>query len=254
LDEAQEKITNIKAVHNEEVEIKPGTTYTEQDYKKDLTVTYVQTGLSFVKLYAPAVTLGVASICCILGAHNIMKKRNVAIVAAYKAVEGSFKDYRRRVVSEFGEDKDRQFRYGINHETVTEVENDEDGKAKKVKKIVESADPNHYSQYARFFDEACTNWSKTPEYNALFLKAQQNYANDMLHAKGHLFLNEVYDLLGVPRSQAGAVTGWLMGNGDDFVDFGIYNLNSEAARDFVNGYERSILLDFNVDGVIFDMI
>ncbi len=228
--------------------------YNEEDAKKDKAIVYVKTGVELVKLYAPAISLGVVSIACLMGSHNIMKKRNVAVVAAYKAVEESFANYRRRVVEEFGKDKDEEYRYGIVRTEETITETNKDGKKTKVKKTVDRLDPNHISQYARFFDECSPNWSKTPEYNLLFLKAQQNYANDLLKARGHLFLNEVYDMLGIPRSQAGAVVGWVLDkDNDNFVDFGIYN-GDERGRAFVNGDERSILLDFNVDGVIYDLI
>ena len=119
---------------------------------------------------------------------------------------------------------------------------------------MEVADPNTYSDYARFFEDGCNGWSKNPEFNLMFLKNQQSYANDLLKTRGHLFLNEVYDLLGIPRTQAGNVVGWIYDeehpNGDNFVDFGIYDINKAKNRDFVNGYERTILLDFNVDGDI----
>lgn len=230
--------------------------YTEKDYKKDLTMVHVQKALDYVKLYGPAVTLGVASIASILAGQGIMKKRNLAVVAAFKAVEQSFSDYRKRVVEEYGEDKDRQLKYGINKVKVTDMAyTDEEGTEHPTKEYeVEVIDPSGISQYARFFDESCSNWSKIPEYNLSFLKGQQNFANDLLRARGHLFLNEVYDGLGLPRTQAGAVVGWVKGAGDNFVDFGIFNADSEKARDFVNGYERSILLDFNVAGIIYDMI
>jgi len=228
--------------------------YTDQDYQKDLAIAYGQAGIGFVKLYGPSITLAVVSIGCILGSHGIMKKRNLALVAAYKAVEQSFTDYRKRVVAEYGSEKDRLFKNGIVQSEITVTETDENGKTKKLKAVVESVDPNGISQYARFFDEGSVNWSKTPEYNLVFLKCQQNYANDLLRSRGHLFLNEVYDLIGVPRSQAGQIVGWAEGVGDDFVDFGIFDPTSMAKRDFVNGYERSILLDFNVAGVVYDMI
>lgn len=250
LDEAQEKLAKIKHVKETAFE----EDYSDQDHKKDLFITYVQSGVGFVKVYGPAVTLGLASIGCILGAHGIMRSRNVALMVAYKGLEQSFSDYRRRVIEEFGEEKNRQFRNGLYSEKITVEEVDEKGKKTKVKKEVERVDPNHYSQYAKFFDESSTQWSKTPEYNFTFLKCQQNHANDLLHSRGHIFLNEVYDMLGLPRSQAGALVGWVDGVGDDFVDFSIFDGDDLKRRDFVNGYERSILLDFNVSGVIYDMI
>jgi hypothetical protein len=250
IEESKSKLDKIHYAH----ENLDKETYSDKDYKKDLTITYTQTGLEFVKLYAPSVIIGVASIGFIIGSHNIMRKRNLAIIAAYKAIEQSFSDYRKRVVEEFGDEKDRMFKNGIRLETIKVEETDEEGNVVKTQKIVESADPNGISQYARFFDESSINWSKTPEYNLTFLKCQQNYANDLLRSRGHIFLNEIYDMIGVPRSQAGAVVGWVNGVGDSFVDFGVFDGEKMRVRDFVNGYERSVLLDFNVDGVIYNMI
>lgn len=221
--------------------------YSEKDALHDKTIAYTKGALAVTKLYGPALSLGMASIGCILAAHGIMKKRNAALAAAYKAVEETFNKYKQRVIEELGEDQEREIRLGLKEE---EVE-DKDGK----KVIRKTVDPNGISTYARFFDELSSNWSKEPEYNLMFLKCQQNYANDLLHSRGHIFLNEVYDMLGLPRSKAGQVVGWVMGkDGDNFVDFNIYDFESDEARAFVNGEERSILLDFNVDGTIFDKI
>ena len=149
-------------------------------------------------------------------------------------------------------------KYNIKSQELEETVVDEKGKEKTVKKTVGVVDPNEISDYAKFFDESCAGWSKDPEYNLLFLKKQQNWANDKLKAQGHLFLNEVYDMLGIDRTKYGNVVGWIYDeknpNGDNFVDFGIYDIYSDRARAFVNGYERNILLDFNVDGPILDLI
>lgn len=233
--------------------------YTENDYKKDLTIMYTQRGMKLVKLYAPAVILGTVSITAILAGHNILRKRNVALAAAYATVDKGFKEYRGRVIERFGEELDKELKYNIKAKDVEEVKvNEETGKEEISKKTVNVADPNAYSDYARFFDDGCTGWTKDPEYNLMFLKDQQRYANDRLQSKGSLFLNEVYDMLGIPRTKAGACVGWIYDEknpvGDNFVDFGIYDMYNERKRDFVNGYERTILLDFNVDGNILDLI
>lgn len=253
LDKTHEQLDMVKFAK----EAMPQEEYTEQDYRKDLVVVYAQTGLAFAKLYLPAIALGAASIGCILGAHGILKKRNVALMAAYKVMQESYDNYRQRVVDEFGADKDRQYRCGIHEEEVIVTEEDENGKKKKVKKTIEVADTDgvNCSPYARFFDETNDNWSKSPGQNALFVKCQQNWANDLLNGRGHIFLNEVYDALGLPRSAEGQMVGWIKnGDGDGFVDFGIYDLDNARSRDFVNGYERNVLLDFNVDGVIYNLI
>ena len=233
--------------------------YTEEDGKKDLAIVYIQTGVKFAKLYGPSVLLGLTSIGCILASNNIIHKRNVALSAAYTAIDRSFKGYRSRVIERFGESMDRELRYNIKTQEVKEtVVDEETGKKKTVKSTVSVVDPNTYSDYARFFDEYCAGWTKDAEYNLMFLRQQQNYANELLKSRGHLFLNEVYDMLGIDRTKAGNIVGWIYDEkhpiGDNFVDFGIYVLENEKARDFVNGRERSILLDFNVDGDILSLM
>ena len=233
--------------------------YTEEDGKKDLAIVYIQTGVKFAKLYGPSVLLGLTSIGCILASNNIIHKRNVALSAAYTAIDTSFKGYRSRVIERFGENMDRELRYNIKTQEVKDtVVDEETGKKKTVKSTVSVVDPNTYSDYARFFDEYCAGWTKDAEYNLMFLRQQQNYANELLKSRGHLFLNEVYDMLGIDRTKAGNIVGWIYDEkhpfGDNFVDFGIYVLDNEKARDFVNGRERSILLDFNVDGDILSLM
>lgn len=259
LDEAKKKSNLINAVHDGEIEV--DAEYTDNDYSKDLIVNRTQTAVKLIKLYGPAITLGALSITAILGGQHILRKRNVAIMAAYKLCEESFNNYRSRVKDELGEEKDRQFYYGMTEETVKNKVKSKDGKTKTVTKKVEKAPDHLYSQYARFFDEANTNWNKSPEQNMYFLKMVQNQMNDKLKARGHVFLNEVYDALGFERSEAGQLVGWVwnkdntaMEAGDGFIDFGIFDGDDYAKRAFVNGDECSILLDFNVDGVIYDLI
>ena len=233
--------------------------YTKEDSKKDLAIVYTRTGLKLAKLYAPAVTLGVFSISCILASNGIMRKRNVALAAAYTTVDRSFKDYRNRVVERFGEELDKELKYNLKSTEVEETVVDEKGKEKTVKKTVKVAtNPNEYSEYARFYEDGCEGWMKDAEHNLWYLKQQQNYANDLLRTKGYLFLNDVYDMLGIPRTRAGQIVGWIYDekdpDHDNFVDFGIFDVTKEGSRNFVNGYERSILLDFNVDGPILDRI
>lgn len=258
LAEPKEKIEKIHELMENPDMVPEGKEYTEEDGKKDLTIMYTQSAVKVVKLYAPAVILGTVSIAAILGGHNILRKRNIALAAAYTAVDKGFKEYRGRVIERFGEELDKELKYNIKAKEIEETIVNEDGTETTVKKTVNVADPNTTSIYARFFDDGCTGWSKDPEYNLMFIKDQQRYANDLLKTRGHLFLNEVYDMLGIPRSTAGAVVGWIYDEkhpvGDNFVDFGIYDLYDEKKRDFVNGYERTILLDFNVDGEIYKMI
>lgn len=241
--------------------------YTEQDAKKDLTIIYAHTGIKLVKQYAPAVALGILSLGCIITSNNILRKRNIALAAAYATVDKGFKEYRGRVVERFGEAVDRELKYNVKAKKITEtVVDEETGKEKKVKKTIEVAE--FASEYARFFEEYTSDgkgntfknpyWEETPEYTLMFLKAQQQYANDILRAKGFLFLNDVYKMLGLPESKAGQIVGWVYNEenpvGDNYVDFGIYTGGTQNYSDFIYGTDGAILLDFNVDGNIWDLM
>lgn len=254
LDEAKESIDQIhKASEDETLKEK----YTEEDSKKDLTITYAKTGFKLVKLYGPTIALGTASLFCMFASHNILTKRNIGLAAAYATIDKGFKEYRGRVVERFGDQVDKELKYNIKAEKFTK-ENDDLKEEFETSDTVDIARPDTASDYSKFFDESCPDWKSNPEYNLMFLKMQERHANDLLKARGHIFLNEVYDMLGLPRTTAGQVVGWIYdeGNpiGDNYVDFGLYDLNRTKTRDFVNGYESVVLLDFNVDGSILDLI
>lgn len=252
VDNFQENLETVKELYDSAKDSDEGrASYPKSEYRKDLAYLYANSVYDITKMYAPTVIVGTLTIVCLTKSHTILSNRNTALMAAYSVLERSYNAYRKRVIDEFGEDKDREFRYPTKE--IRTLSLDEKGKA--VEKVETKTLLDQYSTYARFFDEMCPDWKRNPEYNLIFLRAQQNWANDLLRARGHVFLNEVYDMLGIPRTKAGAVVGWVIGHeGDNYIDFGLFDGENSAARDFVNGRERSILLDFNVDGVIYDKI
>jgi len=233
-----------------------GHEYTAEDSKKDLTIVYVQTGLKFIKLYSPAFIIGALSITGILVSNNILRERNIALAAAFATVNDSFKGYRKRVAERFGDEIERELKLGIKEIESEETTIDENGNEKTKKTTSKVVSRPKYSDFAKVFDETNPNYKKSAEYNLVFIKQVENWANDKLRATGRLFLNEVYDALGFEPTKAGQVVGWVYDpesrTSDSYVDFGLYNLNNEKARDFVNGYERAIVLDFNVDGNVWE--
>lgn len=225
-----------------------GKSYSAEDAKRDRVVVTTQGVVKIAKLYAPTIIVGVTSIACLTGAHVVLSRRNVALTAAYAGLQKAYDGYRDRVREQYGEEQELALHHGTTTREVT-VE-DVNGQKKVQKTVIDGT----RSMYARFFDETNVNWNPQPEYNLIFLRNQQTWANDMLKARGHVFLNEVYDNLGLERTRAGAVVGWVMdGKGDSYIDFGMYD-DRPQTRLFVNGMEPSILLDFNVDGVIYDKI
>lgn len=238
LDEIQKDLDNIKVMRTQ-VDDKGRNTYSLKQYQQDLLYVYTKATVKLGKLYAPAVIFGVVSTGLLAGSHVQLTRRNAALLGAYAALNEAYEHYRQRVREEIGDEKEREIYYDIRSKQLESGE------------LVTTVDPTKHSIYARFFDEYSIHWEKDPELNKLFVQCQQNFANQLLLTKGHLFLNEVYDMLGIERSGAGQVVGWLVGNGDSYVDFHIFDGFHNA---FVNGHERSVLLDFNVDGVIYDKI
>ena len=215
----------------------------DKDATHDKVVLYSRMTTKLAKLYAPAIILGAASIASLATGHGIMLKRNASLAAAYAAVDQAFKTYKKKVESKFGKDAVLEALSSVATEDLTKDE-----------MTVESvAAVNDVSPYGVIFDDTNVNWSADEDLAMLHLKCQQQYANDILQTRGHIFLNEVYKMLGFPHTPAGAVTGWVKGNGDDFVDFNIFDGMFEGEDQ--NG--RTVTkwaLDFNVDGVMYDKI
>ena len=260
--EQREKIVEIKETRDDETV----TDYTEKEARQDLAVMYGSMAIDIAKLYAPSVILGGLSLAAMIQSHNILNRRNAALAAALTTATETFNRYRKNVVERYGEEVDKEMRFGIKKEKVTEK--DENGK--NVKKTVDVVDPiNNASEYARYFNESCGAWVEDPELNKMFLLSQQQYANDKLQAQGYLFLNDVYKMLGFEDSKAGQIVGWRYDlnnpTGDNYVDFGLHDVNvrgyrdditndtiSEERMDFYNEFVPCVLLDFNVDGNIWE--
>lgn len=227
-----------------------GSTYAPEKYAKDDRTIKLRIARDVAKLYAPSVAIGAVSIGLLAGAHVTLTKRNASLAAAYGLLDKAFREYRDRVKTEYGEDKDREFLFGSKDvEVVREGEHTHEVKTEK-----RAAGP--HSPYARVFDENNRRWARNDMLaTRSFLQAQQNYLNDLLQSRGHVFLNDAYDTLGMERSKAGAVVGWVKSNRDNFIDFGLFYSTDPVMRDFMMLEDTGgIVIDFNVDGTVYDLL
>lgn len=247
-----QSIENVKELAaNNEVE------YTEEDEQQDRKTIGMHVAVGMVKTYALPVGLGVLSITCILAGHHILKKRNVALAAAYSALSTDFMNYRKRVVDKYGKDVDFMLKNGLEKQIVAnQVVDPETGEVKETKEEVLTYDGDKLSQYARIFDEVgSTQWTPSADHNRAFLLMEQNYFNERIRTRGYIFLNEVYERLGFRPTKAGSVVGWVYQNADyEGIDFGIFTAHTQKAAEFLEGTEPSIILDFNVQGDILSLV
>lgn len=227
-------------------------TFTEEDLKQVKVHLHIQYSKELVKTYLPAFTLGVLSVSAMLGAHNIMKKRNVAAMAAYKIVESQFAEYRDRVVGDVGEDKDREYRYGKAEDTKIVKHKDADGNVEK--QTTRNIDPNKVGGYEFYFGPDYSKYVIPGMDVYTWLKAQQVYLTQQLRSRGHLFLNEVLDALGLDRRADGQLIGWVIDMDDPKPEETFVDLGFMKHANFVNGYEDTVLLDPNVHGIIYDKL
>ena len=231
----------------------------DRSYRKEMAHAYFKAAGRFIKLYGPSFLIITGSLASLIGANGILKKRNASLVAAYGLLKDKFDTYRENAKKLIAGTKVKNVDNPEEEKELTETDAKEIDKKLNNIKIRTTDDKkklSEWSEYARFFDETCLDWSKDPNTNLAFLHAKQVYANQMLRYRGHVLLNDVYDSLGIPRTSEGAIVGWVYDpkNPDKQISFGIFDIYSEGARRFVNGYEPSILLDFNVDGIIYDKI
>ena len=136
-------------------------------------------------------------------------------------------------------------------------EKDENGKENKVKKTISVADGNlGGSPYTFIFDSEHTMaYTGDNTYDMMELRMEQELANNLLKARGYIYLNEILDRLGLKTSKMGQVVGWVYNpddnNADGFVDFGVREI-SIPSKD--GELESKIVLDFNVQGNILDLM
>lgn len=226
--------------------------YTDAVFCKDLRVIYAQKYFGYLKIYAPSFILGAASVGMILWSHGIMMKRNAALTATVATISKAFKEYRKNVRDEFGEEVDHRMRHGLVCEKTKGKETDpETGKEKTVtkEKLVKKSGHSNHSDYARCFDVGARGWTKDAAVNRAYLMGAQSWANQRLRMRGFLFLNEIYNFFDIDETLAGSEMGWIYTKndddnqyGDNFVDFGF-----DKDPHFMSGEERSVWLDFNVD-------
>jgi|WetSurSiteA1Bulk_404760.scaffolds.fasta_scaffold00156_12 hypothetical protein len=259
LSKTQIRAKEIKEEMHEDLEViqanvDSGQDYPKEEIKQDLLDIYIDTGKEYVKLFGPSLIMGAASITFILASHGIIKGRNAALMAAYKGLDEAYSRYRSKVREELGEAKDSHFRFGDIKNKKGNINSDAlmvDGKE------VPMRDPNKHlvSDYHVWITKDHLQFKNDYGLNIFWIQTAQNWLNDQLNINGHVFLNEAYDALHLPRTKAGAVVGWLKdGPGDGFIDFGLTQWMNDGPHTDNHGEVSPILVDFNVDGVIWDLI
>lgn len=228
----------------------------EKEHRKEVVKAYGKTAWSLAKLYGPAVAVEGAGIACILKSDHIMRGRNAALAAAFSSLSTAFDSYKKSVAEKIGEEAEKEIRYGIHEEEIDEEYEDKKGKVKTRKKVVKTMDKKPRSPWARFYADGCDGWSKDPGANGLTLQIKQDFLNKRLQARGYLFLNEVYEYLGIPPIREGQYLGWYYDPSDESlqncVDFGIFDCHDIKKCQFINGVEDTVIVDFNIDGNIVD--
>lgn len=246
LEEGEEHLKKVEVTVTED----------DEEVKKASFSVKLQTAIEIAKLYAPAVILGFASVSALTGSHVILRKRNAGLAAAYAVVDRTLKGYRGRVIADQGKEKDFEYYFGLAEREI--VEEGPNGPEVRTIKGIDAKDVKNKAgvSYARIFDEYNPNWSNVPNQNQYFVQSVQNHANDLLRVKGKVYLNDVYDMLGIDREEFGQVVGWVKNSetGDGYIDFGVWNGSTFAGKEWVTGNADGILLDFNVDGVVLDLL
>ena len=244
--------------------------YTEKDYKKDVTIVYVQTAAKFVKLYGPSLLIEGLSIASLITSHNIQKKRLVMVASAYKALDTAFKKYRDRVVETYGEQVDHDIYYGSHKEKEVIEITDNNGKTKTKSKLVNLIDvPEGASPYAIEFKRYDENGNLLfsdyneayPYMNIMTIQCTESWFESLLPLVKRITLYEVLDRLSFQENydpnvyneyiEWARVVGWIYDPENTEQQIKIYVLDkygNEYKGD--EDYDGPLYLDFNITGLV----
>ena len=246
--------------------------YTAKDASKDRFLTYCHTGLGFARVYAPAILLGVVSISCFGCSFNIMRKRNLALTAAYATIDSAFNGYRKRVVEELGEDSDKYFRYGYKKlkNAMVEKVDPETGETKEEKeKVIDTVPWDEEEDGIKkrmledgifvFSSDTSKRWGPDELHNEATIESVRRVAQVNYDCKGYMFLNEILRELGLDEVPYGQLVGWKKGVGDDQICFKVNKVYRKASQDPNRNplrltYECIYEIEFNTCGVMWDLI
>lgn len=243
---------------NESTEI-VNTEYTQKEELHDRIISKALLAKDLAALYGPSVVVGIAGIVCVVKSQNIMKDRNLALISAYNLLSKGYNLYRSRVREELGDDMDHHFKYGTEIGEKVDTIIGEDGKKTKIKKLEQyvDGDPKKIEDagYARIFDVRCPSWCNNDDYNMMFIKSKQDWFNLLLSRDGTVFLNDVYQELGFPKTKAGQMVGWCnKGNNVNRDGVIIFKIEKIRSDHYAPNEASAFVIDFNVDGVVFDQL
>lgn len=271
LEEHNDKLRDIKTIRATTSEER----YSEKDEKKDLITLHTQTSIKMIKQYAIPAGIGILSLTCFFASYGIMRKRYVALSAAYVSLEESFRLYRQRVIEDKGQDADTYYLTGVKPKeiTVTDPDTGEKQKVKTIKDLngtVIPASP-YMIKFGKYKEDGERNnqWQSDAHLNRCFILGQLDYLDHMLFERsvrdrdgyilkrGSVMLNELRELLGETGNTTGSVVGWRYSNGEKGCNGYIDNTNVIESVEIDPDTGKEICCFYinpNVDGLIYDLL
>lgn len=240
--------------------------YTRKDEAEELCKLYVSTTGRIIKTMAVPIMLYSGGVVCVIAGHKMLYTRYLGVVAAYTGLQKSYSEYRRKVVEDLGVDDDLYFAHGMMPETVKVKETDENGEEHEVeKKIHRSASANELGPYAVFFDDMYSSmWTPNPIDNLATIKYYQDWYNQRLEHRKFVYYHEILRDLGIwdrlpdEKQKQLVGLGWVWGAGDNYISLGIFDtdkvIQSDALKETHMGYEPSVLIDPNLDGIVAELL
>ena len=219
---------------------------TENEAKASIRKIYMKYALDLTKEYAIPAGLYAATVAMVFSSYKIQKNRQVALATALAACTTAYNTLLDKLKN--GAAMGLTAKEVLEGVEGREVVDQETGEV-TIEKV--QGEPVNGLYQVRF-DRYATAWEKDKFQNETTLRSEENWANDRLRLQGYVFLNDIYDRLGIPRTKVGQIVGWtLNGDGDGFIDFGIKDCAEyEDIRYDSNAFD----LNFNVDGNILDKI
>lgn len=172
----------------------------KEDKGEELTTS--ETLRAVAPTYVAPVLIGASTIACILGANVLNKRAQASLMSAYALVNTSYKEYKDKLKELYGQEAHKNIVESLMVEKAKDVQINAECLMNNCNLELDCEDKN---EKHLFYDEWSGRYFESTIEKVL---SAEYHINRNFVLRGHAFLGEFYEFLGLEETEFGNVAGW----------------------------------------------